>query len=50
MILFVIILHVFEPSRRLSLLLNVVGVIAVYKDSEDLNIIIQACLIIGLHM
>jgi hypothetical protein len=49
MILFVIPYpHVFEPRRPLSLLSNVVGVFAVYKDSEHLNIIVQACLIIYL--
>ena len=38
--------HVFEPRRQFSLLSYVVGGFAVYKDSEDLNVIVQACLIL----
>jgi hypothetical protein len=40
--------HVFEPRRQFSLLSNVVGDFAVYKGSEDLIIIVQACLMIYL--
>ena len=51
MILFVIPYpHVFEPRRQFSPLSNVVGIFAVYKDSEDLNVIVYACLMIYLHI
>jgi hypothetical protein len=42
--------HVFEPRHQLSILTNVVGVFAVYKNSEDLNIVFQAYLIICLYI
>jgi hypothetical protein len=51
MILFVIPYpQVFEARRQFSLLSKVDGVFAVYKDNENLNIIVQACLIIYLHI